>query len=143
MIIGEFDGQGRPYVECRLIIPRLEIDQRTVFLVDTGADRTCLHPRDAARARIPIDQLGAGLESSGVGGASLYYPEPTLLSFDDQVYIRIYVVDLLIAAPHEGNQGLPSLLGRDLINRWYMQYDPMSERLQFTVRDADYSLEVT
>ena len=142
MIIGEFDGQGRPYVECRLIIPRLDVDHRTLFLVDTGADRTCLHPRDAGRARISAEQLGTGMESSGIGGASLYHPEPSLLSFDDQSHIRVYVVDLLIAAPHEANQGLPSLLGRDVINQWYMQYDPTGGKLHFAVRNADYSLEL-
>ena len=58
MIIGEFDEHGRPYVAGRLIIPRLRVDQRTAFLLDTGADRTCLHPRDTNRAGIPIEELG-------------------------------------------------------------------------------------
>ena len=140
MIFGEFDEQGRPYVECRLIIPRLQIAQSTVFLLDTGADRTCLHPRDTRRARIPIEQLGNSMESKGIGGRSPYYSEPSLLSFDDQAQTRVYVVGLLIAKPHPGNEELPSLLGRDVINHWFMEYDPVNARLEFTVRHADYSL---
>jgi hypothetical protein len=35
---------------------------------------------------------------------------------------------------------LPSLLGRDVINHWFMEYDPVNARLEFTVRHADYSL---
>ena len=142
MIIGEFDEHGRPYVAGRLIIPRLRVDQRTAFLLDTGADRTCLHPRDTNRAGIPIEELGSAMQSRGIGGASPFYREPALLSFDDQALTRIYVVELLIAQPHEGNEGLPSLLGRDVINQWRIEYDPTDANLECTVRHADYSLEV-
>ena len=83
------------------------------------------------------------MESMGIGGGSPYYREPALLSFGDQPWTRLYVVELLIAEPRSGNEGLPSLLGRDVINHWYMQYDPSSARLDFTVRHADYSLEIT
>ena len=142
MIIGEFDELGRPYLECRLIIPRLHVNQRTVFLLDTGADRTCLHPRDARRARIRVGELGGSTESRGIGGASLYYREPSLLLFDDRSYTRVYAVELLIAEPHGGSESLPSLLGRDVINHWRTEYDPTNSILACTVRHADYSLEI-
>ncbi len=45
MIIGEFDDRGRPYVEGRVIIPRLNINEIVTFLLDTGADGTCLPTR--------------------------------------------------------------------------------------------------
>ena len=143
MIVGKFDEYGRPYIEGRLIIPRLNVDRRMTFLLDTGADRTCLHPRDTGRARIPIEELGRPMESRGVGGTSSYYREPTLLLFNDQSYTRIYVVELLIAEQREGNEGLPSLLGRDVINHWNIRYDPSSATLECAVRYADYSLAVS
>ena len=143
MIVGKFDEYGRPYIEGRLIIPRLNVDRRMTFLLDTGADRTCLHPRDTGRARIPIEELGSPMESRGVGGTSSYYREPTLLLFNDQSYTRIYVVELLIAEQREGNEGLPSLLGRDVINHWNIRYDPSSATLECAVRYADYSLAVS
>ena len=142
MIIGEFDEWGRPYVECRLIIPRLQVNEKILFLLDTGADRTCLHPEDANRIRIPFERLGNRMNSRGVGGRSSYFSEPAILSFDDRHHTRLYVVELLIAEPHEGNEGLPALLGRDVINHWYMQYDPANARLECTVRHADYTLDV-
>ena len=91
MIVGEFDELGR------LIIPRLNVNRRITFLLNTGADKTCVHPRDASRARIPFEELGSPMESRGVGGLSPYYRQPALLSFDDQSHIRVYLVDLLLA----------------------------------------------
>lgn len=121
MIVGEFDERGRPYVECRLIIPRLDVNQRMAFLLDTGADRTCPHPRDTRRARIPVGELGGATESIGVGGESPYYREHSLLLFDDESLSRVYAVELLVAEPHGDSESLPSLLGRDVINRWLVE----------------------
>ena len=141
MIIGGFDGRGRPYVECRVVIPRLQVNESIRFLLDTGADNTSLHPLDARRARIPFDQLGNRTNSRGIGGTSSYFREPAFLVFDDDSQLRIYEVELRIAEPNDNNQRLPSLLGRNIINHWYMQYDPTNSRLDCTVRYADYALD--
>lgn len=142
MILGEFDERGRPLIEGRLLIPRLRVDHWITFLLDTGAERTCLHPRDTNRARIPIETLGGVIQSRGVGGLSTYNREPALLSFNDHPYTRVYAIELLIADTREGNQGLPSLLGRDVLNNWNVNYDPMNDTLECNVHYADYSLAV-
>ena len=141
MIIGEFDHRVRPYVACRVIIPRLKINEIVPFLLDTGADSTCLHPRDTGRARMPFDQLGNRRTSRGIGGSSSYFVEPAILAFADKPRTRLYELELLVAEPHESNEGLPSLLGRDVVNHWYMQYDPTHSRLECTVRYADHTLD--
>ena len=110
-------------------------------MLDTGADNTSLHPLAARRARIPFSQLGNRANSRGIGGMSSYFREPALLVFDDGDQLRIYSVELRIAEPSESNLPLPSLLGRNVINRWYMQYDPVNTRLECVVRNADFSLE--
>ena len=145
MIIGEFDDRGRPYVEGRVIIPRLNINEIVTFLLDTGADGTCLHPRDARRARMPFNQLGNRTTSRGIGGSSSYFRESAVIAFADKPQMRLYLyrLDLAIAESHESNEGLPSLLGRDVINHWYMQYDPADARLECTVRYADHTLDAT
>ena len=51
------------------------------------------------------------------------------------------MVELLIAEPSDTNNGLPSLLGRNVINRWYVEYDPANERLDIEVRHADRTVE--
>ena len=142
MIVGRFDGQGRPRIRGRLIISRFNVDRRIDFLLDTGAESTCLHPRDVSRARIPINELGGAIQSRGVGGLSAYYREPAVIFFEDRAYTRIYEIELLIADPREGNRGLPSLLGRDVINNWRISYDPTDSTLECDVRYADYSLAV-
>ena len=138
MIRGSFD-RGRPVVECRLVIPRLSVNHRLLLLVDTGASASCLHPADAIRAGIPFDELGNRVGYLGIGGSSAYFRESANLLFEDDSYLQIYRLDLLIAAPTENNRDLPSLLGRDVLNRWRMDYDPADRRLECTVRSADHT----
>ena len=138
MIRGSFD-RGRPVVECRLVIPRLSVNHRLLLLVNTGASASCLHPADAIRAGIPFGELGNRVGYLGIGGSSAYFRESANLPFDDDSYLQIYRLDLLIAAPTEGNRDLPSLLGRDVLNSWCVDYDPADGRLECTVRSADHT----
>ncbi len=142
MIVGRFDKRGRPYVKGIVNFPRFQVSVETLFLLDTGADSTCLHPLDAEKAHVPFSQLRDRQTFRGVGGSSPYFREAAILSFADTPQTIFYSVDLLVAEPHERNRGLPSLLGRDVINHWYMEYDPSRSRLEFTVRHADYALGV-
>ena len=113
-----------------------------MLLADTGASATCLHPADAIRAGIPFERLGNRIDYLGIGGTSAYFREAANLLFEDESYLRIYRLDLLIAAPTSNNRELPSLLGRDVLNRWRMDYNPTGDRLEWTVHDADHN-EVT
>lgn len=143
MISGEIGEHNRPYVSVHLAIPILGVGKDLVFRLDTGADTTVLHPRDAMAARIPFPRLDDATLSSltGVGGQIHYYQEPALLSFDDHngTTTYLYTLDLRIAKlPESGaNQtlwGLPSLLGLDIISQWHTSYDPVNGRLEFDVR---------
>ncbi len=143
MILGEFGPTGQPFVEGYLTLPRFGIARNIVFLVDTGAYATCIHPRDGTLAAIPFDQLENPVTSNGVGGPATYFMEPAVLEFVDGEAreIRSYEVDVLVAKPaadptHSTNR-LPSLLGRDIINRLRMLYDRAEGVLEFTVKSAD------
>ena len=140
MIVGYFDNIGRPYVDAILIVRRFNVHQRIRFLVDTGSDSACLHPEDARDCAMPFDLLSNRQFSRGIGGTAAYFRELAALSFADGDLTRLFFVDLLIAEPNDHNEGMPSLLGRDVINRWSMEYDPSFSRLEFTVRHADYTL---
>ncbi len=139
MIPGRFDGTARPFVEGLVIIPRLQVNHTVRFLLDTGADFTCLHQDDAEDLGIPFEQLAGRRNSRGIGGRSAYFRELAILSFTDESLARFYRVNLLVAEPNRSSVGLPSLLGRNVINHWYMQYDPTNGRLDCTVRHADYT----
>lgn len=143
MIRGEFGPAGQPYVEGFLTLPRFGLSRNITFLVDTGAHATCIHPRDGMAAAIPFNQLENPVTSDGVGGPATYFRERAVLEFVDGEAreIHSYEVDVLIAKPaadpmHSINR-LPSLLGRDIIDRWRMVYDRTDGVLEFTVRSAD------
>ena len=143
MIRGEFGSAGQPVVEGFLTLPRFGITRNITFLVDTGAHATCIHPRDGVPAAIPFDRLENPVTSDGVGGSATSFRERAVLEFvdGDARAIRRYEVDVLIAKPavdptHSINR-LPSLLGRDIIDRWRMVYDRTEGVLEFTVRSAD------
>ena len=140
MIVGWFDEFGRPYVEGRVIIPRLRVNHPVYFLVDTGADSICLHPRDAGEAGVQFSQLGNRRQSRGIGGASQYFREPAIVSFEDGDLTRLYAVELLIAEPNESNHQLPSLLGRNIMNNWRAVFDPEIGVLEFAPRRADRTI---
>ena len=134
MIVGVFDELGHPYVEGIVYIPRLAVGGRISFRLDTGADVTHLHSWDGDRLGIPFGRLGNPVGSQGVGGISLYYSEEALISFDNGGEQEICTVNFRVAVPGMWNDGLASLLGVDVINRWYMEYDPANGRLEFAVR---------
>lgn len=100
------------------------------FLVDTGAHRTCLHPRDAIALGMDLTKLDYTEPSWGIGGAAHYSPQDAYVLFFHGD-IQVEKVEVLVAQPTNDNLGLPSLLGRDIINRWTMVYAPRSSQLRF------------
>jgi len=123
-IKGWFDGADRvPMVVAWVNLPRLRVLAPVTFLVDTGADRTVLHPDDAAELGIDARVLGAGVNLAGVGGSGVYRPERALLVVGDGISLYYLGMTLYIATPDAANQGLPSLLGRDMLSHFRTTYD--------------------
>lgn len=101
MLRGRFgDTTGRPYLEGRLLIPRLGIDANISFLVDTGADTSLLSPADAFEMGVDYSLLTGETESLGTAGIAHNFTEPASIAFTEPGrYIYIYHVGLEIAAP--------------------------------------------
>ena len=141
MTSGWFDAQGRPVARARLIIPRLGVDTDIRFLVDTGAESTCLHPADGEYIRFPYDELVVSLDSEGVGGSYPYYREYAFVVFSESASNQVRAFDIILAVarpeiptpsnPRPVVNRLPSLLGRDVLNRMRMDYDFGGRRLEF------------
>ena len=136
MIVGEFDGNGRPRLDGHLFIERLGIQHDVWFLVDTGADSSIIHGNDAEAAGIVAADLCRPIWSRGVGGAAQYFRETAWLVFSDAngAISYWYEVELAIAPPPETGDGarpLPSLLGRTVIDNWVMEYNPTHAKLEF------------
>ena len=145
MLRGRFgDTSGRPYIEGRLIIPRLSIRADISFCVDTGADRTILLPTDGTTMNLDYDDLVEDPRPSiGLGGVSFNYVEPAIVVFNEPgKVLHAYNIVLMITEADPELMDLPSLLGRDILNQWRMRYFPTSNRLTFDVVTADVSIPV-
>ena len=125
--------------------PRLEIKINVSFLVDTGADMSLINPVDGIQAGIPYHQLGNARFARGIGGERKVFVEPALVIFaDTPSTLRTYQIGIGIAEPADDEDGgvgddTRSLLGRDVIDNWRMDYDPSNRNLEFHVVKADFS----
>lgn len=135
MIAGYFDGD-EPFVQGRLIIEHLEVDDFVDFLVDTGAYSTVLHPMDGMRLGCRFDLLSEEPETvHGIGGSQDCYPEEATVVFadDDGEYAFPLAIDIVKPAPNSESivNELPSLLGRDFINYRRLLYDRDDDLIRF------------
>lgn len=110
-----------PYVQAHIYFPRLGVGGEVDFLIDTGADRTALHPWDAGYLGIDYRRLRrSGLNyANGIGGTLGYYQEPGILVFREaHGQIRAYELDIQVSEKNNDLEmrDLPSLLGRDFLN---------------------------
>lgn len=129
---------GRPYLEARLVIPRLNLHGDLSLIVDTGADSTMLMPDDARRFGIDHSALGFPNTSTGIGGDVASHPEPAVLivqSPGQGLYAFRFTASIMEDLP--GAQGVPSLLGRDIIDRTRMTYAPQQSLLEMEVLSHD------
>ena len=129
MVRGTFDSRGRPHVSAQLLIPNLD-PCNLMFLLDTGADRTVLMPKDAKVVGVDYDQLPDPGDARGVGGVAKMSRVDATVVFRDADDCGSYGYEIplriLIPSGNESEMSLPSLLGRDIINRWRVVYDDQS-----------------
>ena len=117
---GEHGDLGA-YVKAYVRLPRLGVQELLDFLVDSGSDRTILHPDANLILRNPRHRLRSGMRgiATGIGGTRTYYSEPAVLAFeDDQSFFLQCNLDIFVADPGESDiaQWTPTLLGRDFLN---------------------------
>lgn len=150
MIQGRFTHIGRPILDGYVIIPELEPNPTGTipFRFDTGADTMCIHPFDASRLRIPIDNLHPTREARGIGGTTPYATFPAAIGFHrtrrpwQKPKLLVFNVELSVALPNENNWNLPSLLGRDIIDRFDFRYNRLRERLNCRPHSTDYVVDL-
>jgi predicted aspartyl protease len=140
VIIGRFgDTSGRPFVEGHFLLPSQNLRGNISFLVDTGTDLTMIMPDDSQRLGIDLDNLSGQQETTGIGGRVETALERALITFHEpnSNKLRLYNLDLDFIYPNSYTRNMPSILGRDIIDRWRINYDPSKDKLTFTVRSAD------
>lgn len=144
MLIGRFgDTSGSPYVESRVAFPRVGKVGHISFLVDTGADRTIIMPTDGRLLQLDYGQLVGNVPTVGLGGACFTFEEWAIIVFTEpNKKAYVYNVKVLIAVQSIENASFPSLLGRDVLNRWRTVIDNVKSKITFTVRSADLVIDI-
>ena len=145
MLRGRFGNtSGRPYIEGRLLLPKLNLRSDISFLVDTGADRSMLMPADAQRMGVDYSDLTGDSLCTGMGGTSHNFIEPSVMAFSEPgKALYVYQIEMLIPPPDADIEDLPSILGRDILDQWSMSYYPAKSRLTFRVLSADFTMPIT
>ena len=129
MIRGYFrsvGGRNRPFIRCLVYFPSAP-NTRVIapeFLIDTGADRSLLSPRDAIGFGLDFSILSRGPTSRGVGGET-----PTLL-VEAMIYVGGYTIPLTLSIP-EAQRPIPSVLGRDFIANFALFMEERTGRVLF------------
>ena len=124
MLLGRFgDTSGRPFFEGHVFLPRLEKRGNISFLFDTGADTSLMMPVDGRRIGVDYNDLGEMEETLGVGGLSETFVEPAYIAFIGDGKLYGYQIELRICKPSEALATVPSLLGRDIIDKWRVIYN--------------------
>ena len=139
MLEGRFGNtSGAPYLEGRIVLPRLGARGLISFLVDTGADASIIMPADSLKLGIDYKSLKDPTTSQGIGGLAHGFNEVGVLSFSDRRYVYSYYIQQLeISVLTAHNFRLPSLLGRDILDQWRFVMDRPSASVTFTPRRWD------
>ena len=120
----ESEGIKRPFLTCRVDFPRWQNVEAIFpeFLIDTGADRSLLSPRDAIGIGLNFSILERGPISRGVGG------ETHTLLVESIIYVEGYTIPLTLSIP-EVQRPIPSVLGRDFIRYFALFMEERSGRV--------------
>ncbi len=112
--------------------------------MDTGADTSVLMPGDVKRLGISYDRLEGDRECGGIGGTVHSFVERAILIFADPAR-TLYGYDLETEImPYDPDmEEVPSLLGRDVLDRWRIVYDPQGAGLRAKPRSADITIDLT
>lgn len=142
-LVGQFgEGTGRPFIEGRLILPRMNLSFDVSFLVDTGADSTVLMPDDGIRVGLDYSRLRDGRRVGSRAGPVEAFPEQAVILFSipgERLYL--HRVDIFVFPLAPDLLGTPSLLGRDVLDCWRMTYSPVEGTIEFEVLAADHEVE--
>ena len=138
IVRGYFEGGARrPYVDVRVLLPRLGVAAEFPVLVDTGADTTTIHWSDRQLLRGPDGRpLAAdavfqdGAEATGIAGARVRYgSEAAALVFGTEEGGRLMARVRVHIELGRSTRPVPSLLGRDLLSELRLDFNMPADDL--------------
>lgn len=129
------------YMNAHLISEEVGIDATIEFLVDTGASRTTLLDKDAIYLGMDYNKLSkAEQDMSGIGGSvEAYVIEDSILLFgENSIKIPVFVLRHPLERMDKEERikilRFPSILGRDVINRFRLVFDKEMDEISLEAR---------
>ena len=132
-----------PTVRAWVAIPALGTYGEVLFLADTGATSTILHPIDLSRTNTPgPPYANAPVHTSGGVGSSVDYAKVRahLYFLDTGILhrsLREFTIGLSLPATqadYKKTEPLPSLLGRDILDQCRCTFDYKRNRVSLSPR---------
>lgn len=148
-IEGRWSPGGAPHIIAFISCAQLNIEDAVAFLIDTGASRTTILDSDAEHLGIDYSKLRRFEEgTTGIGGivetfvlpdVKLYFKTPEGLH--EEEFGEIFVLRHSLKDEEEKARirMLPSLLGRDFLNRYKVILDRANGRVTITDEEVSSS----
>jgi predicted aspartyl protease len=143
-LISGFFRNDAGFINAHLVSEDMSIDETVEFLVDTGASRTTLLDKDAIYLGIEYEKLSRVQDLSGIGGSvETYVIDDTYLLFREYTTIKmpIFVIRHPLERMDEEERikilRFPSILGRDVINRFKLIFDRAKSELLLTKEEKE------
>ena len=128
-------------MKARVEIPRLSVEGSLNFLIDTGADRTTIHPVDlqAIGVRHPDLDASQKWDCSGIGGTVAYSMEKVVLHFKKvDLCQEVAIGPLELGFFNNAQEGrLPSLIGSDVLSQGSLLYDFIGNQLHLDLHSGE------
>lgn len=136
-IIGYITEKGEPYISALLVSRKLNIRSPIRLLVNTGATATTITYADAARLGIDYSKLRkAKVKAAGVGRvADVFIVDDAFLIFpvkEGGFYTTKVELHVLKGRVPKEALALPSVLGRDVMNRFKLTVDFVRKRVDLS-----------
>ncbi|MCJ7578791.1 MAG: retroviral-like aspartic protease family protein [candidate division Zixibacteria bacterium] len=126
------------YVITTLLSKELNIHSPVRFLIDTGASRTIISDMDAIKLGIDHSLLPRfKAVTAGIGGVvDTYFIQNVKSIFKTQEGAHVEKMEEIFVLKHkirdERIKRIPSLLGRDILNRYQLLLDRRSNKVVIT-----------
>jgi len=129
------------FINAHLISEEMRIDEMIEFLVDTGASRTTLLDKDAIYLGINYGKLRKSEQDmSGIGGSVETYviDDSVILFGGNSIKIPVFVLKHPLEEMNREERikilRFPSILGRDVINKFRLIFDKGMDEISLKVR---------
>jgi hypothetical protein len=99
-------------------------------------------PLDGIRLNIDYSTLTNARKCAGFGGSGTGFCERAVVAFTDGIAIYLYEIDILIIKPKRSLLTIPSVIGRDVLNRLIIRYDYLNGIIEMQNHGADHIVPV-